>query len=116
MPSLNETRISCGVVQLSGLYGTSALGQKQVHQRCLALVSEEFSLADHNYDESFCHVIFSDTAQGPGSDLAEFIRKQRLGPVRASVTRTNPNTDHDIIVWVWSPDFDKLEQYVEEHG
>lgn len=48
-------------------------------------------------------LIFSDTGRKTaGKNLTKFIRKNRLGTVIKSQPKINPNSRHNLTVWVWA--------------
>jgi hypothetical protein len=45
--------------------------------------------------------IFSDTNDGPGQDIADLIKKHKLGSLVSTRWAKNPNSGHQIKTWIW---------------
>lgn len=82
------TDVSCGVGQIQGLYN-----YKNTKDNLMDFLS---SIADQD-----AHVIFSDVTGGPGTKLAKALTK--YGTVTRTPARPNPGTGNNIVVFVFSP-------------
>lgn len=63
-------------------------------------------------------LIFTDNVSDNnfGEELADYITKHKLGGVKASRQRRNPNTDNMIRVWIWSPNERNLKAWYRKHN
>lgn len=60
-------------------------------------------------------VIFHDATKfGNGKRLCTFIRGKKLGKVHASDKKMNPNSQNEIQMWIWYPNWDKLRTFLDE--
>lgn len=46
-----------------------------------------------------------------GENLAKYIKKNKLGSFIVTRARRNPNTDHMVKVWVWTPNERNLKKW-----
>jgi hypothetical protein len=110
MARLDPSYISCGVWELNDL--------SEKTTNILEQVAREYRDPDdpeaYEYDDdAFAFLVFSDVEGSNGDVLAEHIRQERLGSLKESPARINPNSLNSIKVWVWAPDWDRL---VREYG
>jgi hypothetical protein len=61
-------------------------------------------------------IVFSDFAKesSNGSKLAKDIQREKLGPVFITASRKNPHTRNTIKVFVWAPDWKKVQQFIKD--
>lgn len=68
------------------------------------------------------HIVFSDirnvASDGEvwdnykgGRMLTRYIRANKLGVVRVTPAAKNKNSGHDVIAWIWTPDWKKIEKH-----
>lgn len=131
--------ISCGVHQLFSLFGRDVVENlKQVAKRepriynsdwpynhaTIARVRKDSRLKKNRdyYFADAAFYIFSDVVgqrnytNNGGETLAKFITDNNLGKVWETERRTNPNSSHEIVVWVWAPDHAALWKWGQENG
>lgn len=105
MTRLDPSYISCGVYELNDLGGGAD---------DLETIAKAYKYSNPEYDEDgFAFIVFSDIANNNGDRLAARIKQERLGILKESPERTNPNSLNTIKVWIWAPNFDRL---VKEYG
>lgn len=89
----------CGIYEVSGLY---------VHPAAVVVkLSQELN-------RDYPMIVFHDrVSNGNGEKLCRFIRRHKLGKVTASKKLMNPNTNADIQMWIFYPDWVELRDFVE---
>ena len=97
MPFVDNSSISCGVLQL---YGLSASPKTSVYELAWDIVEEL------NWKSLPAFVIFSDnTDRDRGRKLAAYINSHKLGKVYATQPKLNDSSGFKIQVWTWSIDW-----------
>jgi len=98
----------CGVMELDGLHFFPDPKK--------ALLDMHANLwAGNKYKRRVPFILFTgDVNRYYGQALAAFLVENRLGTVLASEERKNW-TENTIRVWIWSPDYEKLEAWYKEH-
>lgn len=108
---LEDSEISCGVKQISGVsrIGNGATAEEAMFE----LVENEDSWSDSiDLDRIYPFYLFSDTvASKGGRKFAKFILDNELGSVYKSSEGINPNTQNKIEVFVWTPNKKKLTSW-----
>lgn len=59
-------------------------------------------------------IVFTDNVSkkdSGGEGLAKYIKKNKLGSFIVTRARRNPNTDHMVKVWVWTPNERNLKRW-----
>ena len=118
---LEGSSISCGVSELVGV------NDRTPHQVLKAIISECELCPDVKgkardawdyYGEytpaipaflSFSD-IYRESAEG-GQALADYIKKNKLGPIVQTTIRTNQNSGNRIRAWIWGPNATKLRAW-----
>jgi len=114
MISLVHSDISCGVHQLVDINLPIRRGEPPDLKNIIRCVQTQYEPLDEDeeYDDDNnppTFLIFSDNTQGIGVQLAEFIKKHRLGSViQSKGWRYNPNSGNDIKVWLWAPNWKRV--------
>lgn len=86
-PIVSGCPISCGVSMLNDLRDFS-----------IKLFRDFISYGHLDKDYTY---IFSDNKEGNGKNLADAIRKYKLGKLTETPWAVNPNSENMIKVWVW---------------
>ncbi len=72
-----------------------------------------------DYDEPWrqAFLIFTDNVSDSdnGKDLEDYIKEHKLGTVKATRQRRNPNTENMIKVWIWTPNERNLKAWYRKH-
>lgn len=104
----HSTDMSCGVCLAFELSGDAAWDALEMAINCFrgpALAAAR---------PAFAVYLFSDAVEYyNGSELASFLATNKLGQVTTSPTVRNPNSDHDIIVWIFTPDVDAFRKWAK---
>lgn len=102
------SHISCGVKQLCDLWKSPK-----------DILLDNFGDVEVTI-ENLCMIIFSDrvrkTTRWGGSGLAKFIIKNRLGTVKSSPSKKNPNSNHEIQTWIWNVNQKNLSEWITTHA
>lgn len=63
-------------------------------------------------------LVFTDNVSDSdyGNKLAKYITEHKLGGVKATRQRRNPNTTNMIKVWVWTPNERNLKKWYNKHN
>ncbi len=103
----------CGIVELSGIQEHEGLTGAKGPAHILATALHPETSFDNSIQEA-AHVVFSTVRGTIGSRLATYIRSKRLGRVEAVTAARNPNTGANLAMWVWTPNQDALENFIEK--
>lgn len=116
--------ISCGAMELYGFgYDNPEADLKAAFQHAERYGSHKcafYIFSDRNtwdiVDQRTNTVVDTKSFPGYGKKLAEYIEKEKLGIVFASDVRRNPNSGHNIQVWVWGVDHKALVKWCEDRN
>lgn len=116
---LTKTAISCGVLQMYGVCGHAITPFHCVQSLANEAKGGYIKSAQGIYSTSNpAHVIFSDrrvseqSGGDGGTGLAKFITDNNLGVITESPGAINLNTGAEIVVWVWTPNWEEVMKYV----
>lgn len=125
MAYLDVTHISCGIAELYSLdtyvLATKTAVTRQYHTPQSILIMAHQSLVGVNESGNVAMILFSDVVDGddvqspvPGSQLAAYITKEKLGTIWQSPEQHNPNTDNTIVLWVWTVNKGAWDKWMEK--
>lgn len=103
----------CGIAELDGISESNRSPQNTLQSLFEDMwgdcgcweCDEDCGGKSNEYEEQCAFIIFSDTERTKfkyGLDLAEFIKKNKLGTVGKTRAKINPNSNNKIIMWTWS--------------
>ena len=97
MVKLADNFDCCGIQELIGIdrYSSPA---KIIHD-----------VADLMHYQDVTYIIFSSITKS-GANLANYIRKHKLGVLKTAPKRINLNSDNELQVWLWTPCKVKLKK------
>jgi hypothetical protein len=98
--------LSCGVIQITGLYARRGFDENSKFLKNEFLNAYMEACNDNTVHPAhavmmFSTVIFSDRERSYGSILAEQL--EEMGTITRSPFVMNPNSGNRIAVWVWNP-------------
>lgn len=94
--------LCCGVYEISGILGNTP-------ESVVAACIRQNIIARP-------HIIFTSNDRFYGDDLKDYIIANKLGSVKASVRRTNPNSGNGVVVYVWSRSTAGIAKWRAKHG
>ncbi len=109
MATIARTRGCCGIRELYSLGGPSGNIIRQVHHAI-----------NNSYDAAY--YLFADRATGQegatnsGPHLAKYITKYKLGSLHKTPPTPNPQSGHELVVWLWKIDKPAINAFVERYG
>lgn len=59
-------------------------------------------------------ILFTDNSFGNGQTTADMIAANKLGGIVNTDWVTNRNTDNQIRAWLWTPDYEALQRFLEK--
>lgn len=99
---IEENLACCGIAELANIYGDDP---KET-------IFEIAELIDRNDDPGFRFAIFSSTKPfKSGTELAAYIKKNKLGQVVKTRAARNPNSGNRLKVWTWTLSFTALQRW-----
>lgn len=105
MPTIRRQDGCCGVRELFNL---GALSKTTILRVAQAIREESLNAA---------YYMFADRASnGNGARLARYIKKHELGDLIETPPTHNPQSGHDLIVWLWKLDQDAIAEYAQNNS
>lgn len=101
-----EQLICCGMRELDGLPDKPVFAVLEVAQDHPTPISSAGRIGG-----GYVFVVFSDvvgSTSSNGEKLAKFVRANKLGLVKSTSERMNPNTGNTIKAWIWELDHEAL--------
>ena len=100
----------CGVREITNLHG-STTPELALKKFCVG------AGIDKSYGPRFRHAIFTEagTRSKYGKNFKAFIMDNNLGEVAQSVSKRNPNSGRNVIVYVWTIDFDAIRKWASDN-
>lgn len=108
-----EDTSCCGVKELSDI------NEHETPSELLETFCKDWFDTDKDDPGQGCLVTFTDIVSDKGTmgpELARFITRKRLGIIKKSATRTNPNSGNSIALWVWAVNKSALKKFWREHN
>jgi len=105
--NVTSSDISCGIRQLEGVADCYSKAETELF--LYQLMNEE----KHRWGERYAMLIFSDVVGDGGGNLADYIKKKKLGKIITTPSVENPNTGNDIELFCWIMDTDACEKWYE---
>lgn len=98
----------CGVREMAQIGGDTP------EQSVMSLAEHRFEAYDH---DGYAFAIFTAACKETyGEKLAAYIKKNRLGAVKKSTWKDNPNTDNPVRVYIWELAQTNLKRWFKKHG
>lgn len=96
---------------------TQCCGMKELSEISLDISPEDTirSVLPRIYKSCGLVIFTGVLVHGYGKRLADYIEKHKLGQVRQSLPRTNPNTNNRIAAWIWSVSTNGCRDYMKRH-
>lgn len=119
MVDFEESMVSCGVYEISGIGRSPAASTlKEVGQDIKDWWEPDFFMGEENRRKHTvpAFIIFSHHASNRrGKSLRALIEKKKLGTVWTSDARKNENSGNNIVVYVWTVDQPAFIEWIEEN-
>lgn len=101
---INDTRC-CGLKEIDGLSGYD--NPKEAMLDLCKIMRE-----DHDLPPNFAYILFTGVIKdGYGQRFTNFIRRNKLGSVRAGKQTRNPNSSNVINAWLWQINIEGLNRW-----
>lgn len=116
MPQIQETAC-CGVKEIDGIMG----------QRSRIIVRDAIRGLLEFYDDGMnlncAFLTFSEVIKGKkkeykrqyGAELAEYIKENKLGTVKKSISKVNPNSGNTIRMYIWETKPENMMNWFKEN-